>query len=410
MTNGVDDLLQIWRRLMVDKNRSTKNKNHSQKLKEKRLDKRYCDSLYLVLGHIMSFRSSKFILAAVLLGFQFFFFVKDYSKYVPCNKKTLILFIVDTLFILVIMVFVFVAKSMGYRIDRMQYAFPDNKNYQNYVQAYYEWISICRTKYKGNYQVNTVFYIVYRVFYLFTWVAVSAIFIWYACKDLNIINHRLGIYAIVLYVISMILMGYTFFTTFAYILFLYNLSSSDNYERLQKYNYNKRMPDETTGFVQIKSDISIHTVCYMSVSLLYSFALPLLFSIDKALPFQHFYYKNSIEFYLVIILFSALCILGSLLVFPIPMIMLNRILSLWNKHTIQLYETEINRFQKKMMDESTFGSEQYQKHERRIDYLEEQIEHIRKKKPILKNNALPAFLTVLEFVSPLLSLAATIIT
>ena len=297
----------------------------------------------------------------------------DYQKYVPYNKKAVILFIVDILFILVIMVFVFIAKSIGYRIDRMQDAFPGNKNYQNYVQAYYEWISIRRTKYKGNYQVKTKFYIIYRVFYFITWVATSVIFVWYASNDLKIDTHLLGIYAIVLYLVSMLLMGYTFFTTFAYILFLYNLSSSDNFDRLLKYNYNKRLPVETTGFVQIKADISIHTVCYMSVSLLYSVALPLLVFLDTNYPFKHFYYNNSIEFYLVVLLFSALCILGSLLVFPIPMLMLNRILSLWNNHTIQLYEAEIDRIHIQMNKEIYFESEQYQNHERRIDYLEEQI-------------------------------------
>ena len=76
---------------MGDKNKKiaqlTNNKNHSQKLKEKRQDKRFCDSLYLVIGHIMSFRSSKFILAAVLLGVQFLLFFWTTRSTFPITRK-----------------------------------------------------------------------------------------------------------------------------------------------------------------------------------------------------------------------------------------------------------------------------------------------------------------------------------
>ena len=390
-------------------NTSANSKMTRQKLSDKWKDTRFCNSLYLVIGHIMSFRSIKFIIAVILLGFQFIFFVKDYQVFSPINKKTVILFFVNLLFILVIMIFVFIAKSIGHRIDQMQYAFPDNIYYYNYVQAYYEWISICRNKYKGKYQINTLFYIVYRTFYFLIWAVTSTIFVWYAWKDLNIVNHRLGIYAIVLYSVSMLLMGYTFFTTFAYILFLYNLSSTENYKPLLKFSFNKKLPVETSGLVQIKSDISIHTVCYMSVSLMYSIAFPLLLSLDKSQPYQHFYYKNSIEFYLVVLLFSALCILGSIFVFPIPMIMLNRILSLWNNHTIQIFEYEINKIEIKMNDVLSINLEQYRNYESRIDYFEDRIRCIRKRDSVIKNNTLPAFLTVLEFASPLLSLLVTFI-
>ena len=379
----------------------------AQKLREKMKDKKVCNSLYLVLGHIMCFRSSKFILAATFLTLQIYFFVLDYQSYRPVNKKTFILFVVNILFILVIMVFVFVARSIGHRIDRMQYAFPQNRNYKNYVQSYYEWISITRRKYKGKYQINTGVYILYRSVYFLGWAATTAIFIWYAWADLNVVNHWLGRYAIVLYGISMALMGYTFFTTLAYILFLYNLSSTDNHHSLKRYQYNMRLPVETTGFVQIKTDISIHTVCYMSVSLLYTIALPLLFLTDKKTPLRHFYYHNSIEFYLVVLLFTVLCLLGSVFVFPVPMILLSRILSIWNDQTIKRLGADIVNLQSRMKKSLSTETKEYRDCEKRIDYLEVQIGKIKKKNTVLKNNTLPVFLTVLEFISPVLSLIVT---
>lgn len=387
-----------------ERKKGTRKKNKLLlKLPKSWNDPSACNSLYTLLGYAMSHHGTKFFLAFVLIGLNITLFICDFNDFSPFNRKAILLFVINMLFIIVIMIFVIVAKSIAFRIDKMREAFPQSKNYQKYVQAYHEWIGFGRKKYNGKCQVHIWWRLFYIIIYIVLWFATIGSLIWYACCDAKIASHYLGIYAVILYVLSMFFMGYTFFSTLAYILFLYNLSSTANHCNLIEYQYNNRIPCITAGFMQLKTDISIHAVCYMSVSLLYSVALPFVVAMDYSNPFKHFFYDNSIEFYIMTMLFGALCVIGSFLVYPMPLIMLKRILLLWNNQTIHKCEDEIIHLQKQLEKVSMLSIEEKTRYEKRIDCLEAYITQTRTHSSVLKNSILPAILTLLEFISPVLS-------
>ena len=380
-------------------------------LKEKWEDPRFCNSLYLVLGNLISKKTTKYFLLITLTATEGILFYYDF-KGDPYNiasphRNTFLITIINILFIISIVHFMFISKNIGFRIDNLKYAFADRKNFQDYSQAYYEWISLGEGKYKNDRKVNNLFLWFFRIAYITFWLAVCASFVYYGVYKIHITSYKSGWFTIILFVISISLLAYGLFTLITYVLFLHNLSCSENQSRLSTYKYNHLLPSHTFGFNQLVSDVNGHTLCFIPISILYAASFPLLVSIHTTISIEGIMQTVDFTNIVMLVLYLFLSFIMGFFVYPIPKYMLRRILSIWIDTSTKRLETNILSWQEEIsilsQTDSKKKSQRINSLEKKIDIYENYIKNLKADKSLFRKDIIPTIIVVLEFLAPIVS-------
>ena len=231
-----------------------------------------------------------------------------------------------------------------------------------------------------------------KIFYCVVWLFISYKFIEYVIniylqhKENSALKYTASMnLAVLLYGVAFILLGFSVFGTFVWLIFFYKISCSNYHVHLEKYEYNEITPVNTYGFRKLISFINLNVICFFvsSILLIGAFCIHIFSSNNN----QDLCNLHNNIFLFVFLLYFLLGIIGSVLAFVLPTICIKRIITVWTDHSARRYTSTIHRYKQLGYPESM------------IDRYEQKLQTLYSNRSIFKFDIVSFFLTIITLLA-----------
>lgn len=237
-----------------------------------------------------------------------------------------------------IIIYIFISRSVDRRIEGLINAF-NNKEYDSICQTIFTWLDIKFRKSSENKNSSRI-RIVSKILFSLIWIAGIGFISCYSIINTCLCDSYSGYIVVVLFIVSSLMQGYSFFYSFVYIRFLHKLSQNSNRDSLEKYEYNFFLPAQSSGYKQLMSNINFNSTCFIIESLLFVATFIVLTFLSNTQHVDILTDFSDLVFYSIYIL---LCVVGSLVIYLVPKYMMKRVLTVWVDKSRRILEKRIKK-------------------------------------------------------------------
>lgn len=327
-----------------------------------------CRTLFGVITDVVKHSWFKIIFATAMfssiLGVSVYDYNKNIEKLIAIEHKyyPLYVLLINLLLGGTIVLFVFISRSMDRRIKGLKNAFKNEETYKEKCNNFFSWIHLGFGDWdyasKDGHKHYRVLQIVVKLIYLAVWGFGMRFFYGYVLINTSLFKGYSGILSGVLFFISSCLQCYSFFSCSIYLLFLHKICRNEDRSYLINYHFNRYLPSQTSGFKQLMSNINFNATCYIFTSLMFMSAyICLIRLVNRNVGLDVI---NSMEQLLFYIMYTSLCIIGSIIMYIVPKYMMKRILTSWVSKSREQFEKELDKIDKISTSLNCAAYEKYQ--------------------------------------------------